>query len=372
MALTAGSGFFPDGATPAISVVLPVRDGERFLAAALDSVLSQKGVELELVVIDDGSRDGTPAMLAACAARDARVRVVAGEGRGLARALNLGLAAARGRYVARMDADDIALPGRLEAQLSYLERHPEIGVLGTQAWRIDETGRRIGRARVPVGAARVAADLDVSAVLIHPTVMMRRELPARVGGYRPAFDTAEDHDLWLRLRPLAGIDNLSEPLLLYRSHGGQQTVRKAFRQARVSALAIVTSELRAASGGDPFESASAVDGWRSALAAIDAGAVDRVRWLTAAALADNGGSLTRSGARYLEAACRAVARLGSRRMRGRLALAAFRHQLQLLRAHRGAEAARRGLRDFLRWRSHLVAAIFRHLGILWRSRSLRR
>jgi len=352
---------------PLVSVLMPVRNGGRFLVPALESILAQTGVTFEVIVVEDGSSDESPEILATFAARHANLRVVTGEGRGISRALNLGLATARGRYIARMDADDIALPGRLAAQFHYLEQHPRIGVLGTQALGIDEYGVPRGKVRVPAGPQRVRAALEISAALTHPTVMMRRDLVLDAGGYRPLFDTAEDYDLWLRLTALTEIDNLKTAFLLYRTHAGQQTARKAFRQARVSALALVANRQRPELGRDPLEGLECLTGWQSLLTGVDPGAVMKIHQLTASALVDNGGSLSNSGTRYFRWACRSAVTDGSGEIRKRMALACVRHQLQLLRAHRWREAIACLPTDLRNWRIGLLKAYIRHASILWRS-----
>jgi glycosyltransferase involved in cell wall biosynthesis len=128
-------------AAPAVSIVMPVRDGERFLQSAIDSVLAQSFTDFELIVIDDGSSDSTLAILAEAARRDPRIVVVSKGSMGIVAALNLGLAMARSPLVARLDADDIALPGRLARQVETMQRDPVLGVLGGFAELIDESGR---------------------------------------------------------------------------------------------------------------------------------------------------------------------------------------------------------------------------------------
>src|SRR5947209_3958129 len=214
-----------------VSVLMPVRNPGPFLAEAVESVLGQTGVGFELICIDDGSGDGSWETLSRFAARDGRMRAERAEDHGIARALNQASALARGRYLARMDADDVCLPGRLALQARYLDQHPEIGVLGGQAIVVDPKGRAYGRQRVPVGADRVRAALATSSPLIHPTVMMRREALLRVGGYRKLFDAAEDYELWLRLASIVELDNLPDPLLLYRRHPGSTTAWQPLRQA---------------------------------------------------------------------------------------------------------------------------------------------
>src|SRR3954468_16236127 len=126
---------------PLVSVVLPVRDGAAFVADAVNSILVQTLRDFELLVIDDGSPDATPAILAQLAASDARLRVVTQSGLGLVAALNRGLSEARSRYVARMDADDLAAPERLASQCARLEMHPDVAALGSACRVIDRNGK---------------------------------------------------------------------------------------------------------------------------------------------------------------------------------------------------------------------------------------
>jgi hypothetical protein len=348
-------------------VLLPVRNGGRFLAQALDSLVAQQGIDFEIIAIDDGSSDATPSVLERFAARYNQVRLVVGDGGGISRALNLGLALARGRYIARMDADDIALPDRFAAQCRYLDRHPEVGVLGTQALRIDADGVRRGRIRVPTGRHRVRAALAISSALVHPTVMMRREPLLTVGGYRPLFDGAEDYDLWLRLSAVTELDNLAEPWLLCRRHDTQVSTRHALRQARRSALALVAHGLRQAGGADPLVQCQNLGGWRHAFEAVDPAAVARVRALTVAALVDNGGSLRPRGSAYLQAICKTLNGRRDRQLARRIALACVRHQLQLLRGRRWREALACLPGHMLYFHIRLINAYLQHAGILCNS-----
>ncbi|GAC1483553.1 MAG: hypothetical protein NVS2B11_09050 [Acetobacteraceae bacterium] len=176
--------------TPVVSVVMPVRNGGAFLAAALDSVLAQTGVSRELICIDDGSDDDTWRVLTVYAALHPDMLVRRATGSGISDALNQGIALARGRYIARMDADDVCLPDRLVIQARHLDRRPELGVLGTHARAIDADGTPRRRLRVPVGSDWVRTALETSSPLIHPTVMMRRDVVLAAGGYRNLFDGA--------------------------------------------------------------------------------------------------------------------------------------------------------------------------------------
>ena len=204
---------------PRVSVILPVHDGERWLSESVESVLGQTLRELELIVVDDGSRDATPEILAGFARRDPRVRVVAHEvNRGLIASLNHGVSLARGELVARQDDDDVSLPERFERQVAWLERHPRVGLLGTDYYRVEETGRELLR-RPPRGDVEIRWRLLFGNVWCHASMMLRRELLESEGPelYR-LWLHAEDYELWVRLLARSRGATLPEPLVRYRVH----------------------------------------------------------------------------------------------------------------------------------------------------------
>ena len=205
---------------PTVSVLMSVFDGEKFLREALDSVLAQSLSDLELLVVDDGSRDGTPAILREYADRDERVRVLTNaENIGLTRSLNHGLAAARGAFVARMDADDVSAPNRLEAQVTFLDRNPEIGLLGSAARLIDETGVPIRAQRPPLRDLRIRWRSLFENCFVHSSVVLRREILAKHRlTYDEAFRTAQDSELWSRLLDVTRAANLRAALVSLRLH----------------------------------------------------------------------------------------------------------------------------------------------------------
>lgn len=355
---------------PTVSVIMPIHNGARFLVAALDSVLTQTGVDFELICIDDGSTDESWPTLRKFADRYGIMRVCRSEGRGISDALNQGLRLSRGRYIARMDADDICRPGRLAMQARWLDSHPTVGVLGAQALSIDVSGVVCGRIRVPVGTKRVHAALWKSSPFIHSTVMMRRRLVLAVGGYRRLFDGAEDYDLWLRLGLTVAMDNLAQPVLLYRRHCEQTTARHPFRQARLAAIAVVAYQLRRECRRDPTENLAEIAHWRAAFGAIDRACIDEIRLLTASRLGDNGGTLRDSGVAYLRLSCGLSAGRGSIEVRRRLALACVRHQVQTLRSKGWRKASEAFAHDILYWRGRLLHAYIDHASVLWRSQTL--
>lgn len=346
----------------AVSVIIPVHGAAAFLKPALDSILSQRGLSFEIICVNDEASKSAADCLAEVAARTSNLKVVPSAGRGISSALNSGIALATGRLVARMDADDIALPDRLVKQADYLCRHPRIGVLGTQAIAVDAEGNRGRRIRVPVGPSAIRSALETSSPLIHPTVMIRRELLLNAGGYRSMFDGAEDYDLWLRLSRCTQIANLGEALLLYRRHTEQTSRQKPFRQARLSALALAAHRAQLAqvglAGADDLTTLRTLAG---SPAAAD------FCCLAAPFLVNNGGTLRQSGARYLRYACARAVRRDSPDVARRMTLACVRHQLQLFRAGRWRDAFSAARSDLLRWRANLLTSYFRHAAILWRA-----
>jgi glycosyltransferase involved in cell wall biosynthesis len=214
---------------PRVAVLLPARDAERTVRAAAASILRQTLRDLVLVAVDDGSRDGTAAALAALAARDRRVRVVRGPGEGIARALGRGLAACDAELVARMDADDVAHPRRLERQVAALAALPEVVALGARVRLFPRGAVRAGMRRYVAwvnalsAPADLARDLLVEAPLVHPSVVLRRAPLEAAGGWRDG-PFPEDYDLWLRLAERGGaLANVPEVLLDWRESAGRLT-----------------------------------------------------------------------------------------------------------------------------------------------------
>jgi hypothetical protein len=208
---------------PLVSVLLSVHNDEAFVSAAIESVLQQTVKDLELIVVDDASTDETPARLASF--DDPRLVVVRNDEQlGLATSLNLGLDRAHGRYVARLDADDVAYPNRLELQLA---RIGDAGILGTAIHDLDSDGRPGRVHRNPLGARAVRWHSLFSSPFFHPTVLVEREtLEANGLRYDPAYLESEDYDLWTRLLEHADGANLGEPLVGKRVHPAQASLRR--------------------------------------------------------------------------------------------------------------------------------------------------
>ena len=237
-----------------ISVILPVRNGGVHLAQAVASVLAQTLGDFELLLIDDHSTDGAVDDLPAALADDPRLVKLANPGRGLVAALNFGLWRAQAPLIARMDADDVCLPGRFRAQADFLDRNPSVALVATQVAYIDEQGRPSGRVSTfPTEPEAVATALRVQGCVIrHPSVLARREAFARSGGYREAMTGAEDYDLWLRLAERERLANLPEVWLQYREHGGQISHGVNLKQRFARDLAVYAERERRAGRPDPF------------------------------------------------------------------------------------------------------------------------
>jgi glycosyltransferase involved in cell wall biosynthesis len=275
---------------------MPCRDAAATVRAAARSILCQTVGDLALVAVDDGSADATPALLDDLAARDPRVVVVRGPGEGIARALNRGLARCDAPVVARMDADDLAHPRRLERQLAALGADPALWAIGSQVRAFPRRGVRDGMRRYVAwvngltSAALVRRDLLVEAPLVHPAALLHRAALERLGGWRDG-PFPEDYDLWLRVAEAGGaLSNLGEPLLLWRE-GPARATRRDPRYALERHVALKCAHLRrtllagrgevalwgAGETGKAFADALAREGVRVALfLEVDAKKVGRI------------------------------------------------------------------------------------------------
>jgi len=267
---------------------MSVYNGERFLAEAVDSILAQDFADFEFLIVDDGSTDGTAAMLRDYAARDARVRPLIRENRGLVASLNQLLALARAPLVARMDADDVALSHRFSTQIAYLAANPDCGVAGSWTTDIDEHGQpcSAGPDDHPVTYKQFQHNLTTGGPLLaHPTVMYRRDVVLAAGGYHSAFRHCEDFDLWLRLANHTRIANVPERLLRYRHYSGQVSNRHAVEQQIGVAVSRLAWQEREAGRPDPTEHLAALPPLEGLDALFGrAGVTQEVRGMAARAL----------------------------------------------------------------------------------------
>jgi glycosyltransferase involved in cell wall biosynthesis len=231
---------------PLISVVMTVYNAARFVGEAIESILNQTFGNLELIVVDDGSKDDSLAVLRRYAKAHARVKVLTRPNGGCWIASNDGLAASRGKLIARMDADDVSMPDRLEKQVAFLDANPQVVCVGSHVLLIDADGAPL---RVMPDPSRLThKDIDKGhltgggQVMYHPSVLIRREALEKIGLYRE-WPAALDLDLFLRLAEVGELANLPDVLLKYRQHMGSighakmklqlETCREMVRQAYV-------------------------------------------------------------------------------------------------------------------------------------------
>jgi GT2 family glycosyltransferase len=204
--------------TPAVSVLMAVRNGGPFLDASLASIAQQTFTDWEMVVVDDASDDSTPRVLADWAAKEPRIRLVTNAVNiGQTASLNKGLRECRGDWVARQDADDLSDPRRLAAQMRFLDKHSDIVLLGTQGILIDEAGRKVGLLDVPCAEAGILWTSMLLNPFLHTSVVFRRaSVLEKYGGYDENFRIAQDYDLWVRVLNSSPTANLPARLVSYR------------------------------------------------------------------------------------------------------------------------------------------------------------
>lgn len=214
--------------SPAVTVILPVYNAQRYIGAAVQSILDQTFRDFELIVINDGSTDGTLAILGQLAAVDSRIKLISRPNTGYVVALNEGLDLARGEFIARMDADDISLPERFEKQVAYLRANPDCVLLGTNVAQMDADGMVIGpMPDIDYGHEKIDhALLRRGWPVVHPAVMMRTDAVKKAGGYVVEYCPNEDHDLFLKLGEMGRLENLPDLLVHYRKHDASQSAQK--------------------------------------------------------------------------------------------------------------------------------------------------
>lgn len=218
----------------AVSVVMPAYNAGKHIRAAVQSILEQSLKEFELIIVNDGSTDNTASECEALAAIDARIVLINQSNQGVAVTLNRGIQAARATLIARMDADDISLPLRLEHQVRYLRENPNIDLVSTAFIPfIDDSSECLKPVQLPESHDSIYATLAFCSPVCHAAVVARRELFDRFP-YRKGI-VAEDHDLWCRAIHHFRFSNLSEPLYLYRRHAESLTIRRS-RRIKLSTL----------------------------------------------------------------------------------------------------------------------------------------
>lgn len=217
---------------PLVSVIMPVYNTAEYLDEAVQSILGQTLDDFEFIIIDDGSTDGSADMLDRYP--DKRIKVIHQPNSGIVASLNRGIELAQGKYIARMDSDDISLPDRLAKQIAFMESHPAVGICGT-ACRL--FGDEYGITKPKTRSDEIKSWLLFGPCMAHPTVVMRRDLIVKHSlRYDSEFEKAEDYELWIRFSRHCEMANIPEPLLLYRVHASQVTTKLKTLNSRISGL----------------------------------------------------------------------------------------------------------------------------------------
>lgn len=267
---------FPHGGrTPLLSVVMAVYNGERYLKDAIDSILNQTFTDFEFVVVDDGSTDATRDLLEHYRHADDRMQVTEQPHRGLVDSLNRGCGLARGRFIARMDADDVAVRDRFERQIRFMEGHPRVAVLGGAVRRIHVSGQPTKTTVYPTTHTEIVNALSTTNPVEHAAVVMRADAFSALGGYRRGFVHAQDYDLWLRMSEHYELANLPEIVLYYRIHPAQISSTRVRQQVISVFGARLSAEMRRNGSTDVFEGIDEVTAEVLCRLGVDEAAIQR-------------------------------------------------------------------------------------------------
>ena len=224
--------------SPAISVIMSVYNGERYLRQAISSILAQSFRDFEFIIVNDGSRDKTAEILNEFEVMDSRIKIFHQDNQGLVFSLNRGIQVAKGSFVARMDADDISHPERLSLQMRRFAGEPSILLLGSAYTYIDGAGRKIKSQSVALDNDSLQRSMIKQGnPFCHSSVMIRASALQSVGGYRSLVGKyAQDYDLWLRLSEFGEVENLNAELIEYRVHCGQVSIKNVREQRRAAEI----------------------------------------------------------------------------------------------------------------------------------------
>lgn len=233
--------------SPRVSVLMEVSFGIDFLRLATESILRQTFTDFEFIIVANAPKDGILKVLQDFQAQDSRISILTIQDHvTLAEAMNQAFALSHGEYIARMDADDIAFPDRLQKEVNFLDHHSEVGLVGGQAVVIDKDGRETGENLLyPLDQGSIFSMLIKTNPFCHPSVMMRRSVLEKVGGYDTVVVRAQDYHLWFKVIKQTRVANLPEALLRYRISGASASVR----QRRISYRSMLSAQWRAIKNG---------------------------------------------------------------------------------------------------------------------------
>ncbi len=240
---------------PKVTVLMSVYNGEKYLREAIDSILCQTFKNFEFLIIDDGSTDSSAEIIRSYT--DPRIRLIQNEKNiGLTRSLNKGLKLAKGEYIARMDADDISLPERLEKQVVFLNQNKCVGLVGTYYVMVNERGKEIHTMNSHFEGKDLKEKLLELNPFGHGSVMFRAECIEQVGPYRQQFKSAQDRDFWLRISEVYNVANIPEILYKWRFNSKSISVVGKIQQSKYASLAVELAKERRQFGKDKLQKAT--------------------------------------------------------------------------------------------------------------------
>lgn len=237
---------------PKISVVMSAYNAEKYIAKAIGSILNQTFRDFEFIIINDGSKDNTLNIIKKCQKEDKRIKIINNKGNiGLTKSLNKGLKIAKGKYIARMDADDISMPERFQIQYDFLEKNPKIFLVGSSCFIMYEGGIRIGSQICLVDPTGIKKKLEKKCCMIHPSIMFKSDNQTF---YREKFLYAQDYDLYLRIiSNNKRIHIIQEPLVKYRTNSKSISITKNKQQKLFGKKAIEFFKERKEKGEDSYD-----------------------------------------------------------------------------------------------------------------------
>lgn len=198
-----------------VSVITAVFNGQKYVDESIKSILEQTFLDFEFIIVDDGSTDKTKEILENWAKKDSRIKIIVNsENIGLTKSLNKAINIVKGEYIARQDADDISLPQRLEKQVIFLENNSEVKILGTFGYAINKEGKILRKEVLPISSQKIKKALIKRNPFIHTSVMIKKEIIDKLGGYNENFKFIQDYELWFRILKVAKGENL--PLFLVK------------------------------------------------------------------------------------------------------------------------------------------------------------
>jgi glycosyltransferase involved in cell wall biosynthesis len=222
---------------PAITVLMSVYNGEKFVGMAVESILNQSYQDFEFIIIDDGSTDNTPGILADYKNKDNRIKILRHKNKGLTCSLNTGAFLSRGEFIARQDADDMSMPDRLEKQIAFLKAHPGFAVIGAYALCTDEQGKVVTTSENNKYGTVIKVDVSRQNPISHSSAMFRKDVFNFCNGYDESFRVAQDFDLWNRMAKWGDI-GLMPMILVKRRMINQGVSQKKIKEQMIAAAKI--------------------------------------------------------------------------------------------------------------------------------------